>query len=992
MDRADLDYLIDGIVNGLSGVGFGGRNGNAGSSRPQARGKKFTIDDFEEQSRKYKEQIGEIETGQKRTRDAVDKDITKNLEEQLRLEEEIKDTLEERADLQEKLDEGKITDDELKRLDELIDKEKELTEVRREGLSLSRERANSDTKFGQRLKTINNYINGFKTMYNEAKKLAEPWAKIDQAAADYGRTLGMTGKAYQKFRDDTIKNVTDNKVAADTGLKQEELVAAQMKFASQTGRNISVDNEAQLNVGLIKKISGDKGLDFAAQLDKFGIGLTDAAEITADMYNDAVKSGLSFEEISSNVSKNLNVAQNYTFKNGIKGLESMAKKAAAIKLDIQQVANLAEKVSSVEGAVQTSAKLQVLGGPFAQMADPMGMLNEGLNDMEGLYDRVSKMIGGLGGFNNETGEVEVSSFNKRRIRAAAEAMGMDYSSLMESVNTQARRNEVSKQVASNSALSGLDKETQDLLINQASFKDGKAGVSINGEFKDLESLAGTDAAELKEMLKAQATTESEDLKSIVSNTRGAKEQTEAMNAQMEATQSKGTSWLGKLLKRMEGWVAYMPIIHAVLLAIQAASSVMNTVNAFRGGRRGRGLGRNLFRGRANGAANAVRNGGGWFSRAGNSIRNFGGRAFSGLKNVGGKVFGGIKNVGGKVFSGIKNVGGKVFSGIKNVGGKALGGLKSVGGKALGGLKSVGGKIGLKAGAKSVGILGKLGKAAAAGGGIASVATVAGALGDIGTDALVASGKIKKGGAAHHALSAGSNALAGAGTGAMIGSMFGPVGTAVGAVVGGVAGAVKGLWKSGAIQQAYKGVKKFAKKSWNKIKNSKVGKAIGKGINKIKNSKFGKAVGNAVNKFKKSKVGKAIGKAIEYSPIGLMAKGFKKLFGSDKKKKKKTPPPPKARSNSLDLLNKYTAKVKPVMEKGMEAKAGEVAKANKDIHLKTDPQDINLNGTLNLKGENGQSIDLMAELKNNPQMKRQLADMLQSEMDVIGKNGYVATGV
>ena len=982
MDRADLDYLIDGIVNGLSGVGFGGRNGNAGSSRPQARGKKFTIDDFEEQSRKYKEQIGEIETGQKRTRDAVDKDITKNLEEQLRLEEEIKDTLEERADLQEKLDEGKITDEELERLDELIEKEKELTEVRREGLSLSRERANSDTKFTQGLKNVNRYINGFKAMYNEAKKLAEPWAKIDQAAADYGRTLGMTGKAYQKFRDDTIKNVTDNKVAAATGLKQEELVAAQMKFASQTGRNISVDNEAQLNVGLIEQLTKGKGLDFAAQLDKFGIGLTDAAEITADMYNDAVKSGLSFEEISSNVSKNLNVAQNYTFKNGIKGLESMAKKAAAIKLDIQQVANLAEKVSSVEGAVQTSAKLQVLGGPFAQMADPMGMLNEGLNDMEGLYDRVSKMIGGLGGFNNETGEVEVSSFNKRRIRAAAEAMGMDYSSLMESVNTQARRNEVSKQVASNSALSGLDKETQDLLINQASFKDGKAGVSINGEFKDLESLAGTDAAELKEMLKAQATTESEDLKSIVANTRGAEEQTKAMKAQMEATWSEETGWLGKLLKRMEKWIAVIPLIHTVLLIIQGMSSVGNVVDAFRGGRRGRGRGlRNLFKGRGNGAANAVRNGGSWFSRAGNSIRNFGGRAFSGLKNVGGKVFGGLKNVGGKV-----------FGGLKSVGGKALGGLKSVGGKALGGLKSVGGKIGLKAATKGVGILGKLGKAAAAGGGIASVGTVLGAVGDIATDALVAKGKIKKGGAAHHALSAGSNALSGAAMGAAIGSVIPGIGTAVGAVVGGVAGAVKGLWKSGGIQQAYKGVKKFAKKSWNKIKNSKVGKAIGKGINKIKNSKFGKAVGNAVNKFKKSKVGKAIGKAIEYSPIGLMAKGFKKLFGSDKKKKKKTPPPPKARSNSLDLLNKYTAKVKPVMEKGMEAKAGEVAKANKDIHLKTDPQDINLNGSLTLKGENGQSIDLMAELKNNPQMKRQLADMLQSEMDVIGKNGYVATGV
>lgn len=985
MDRADLDYLIDGIVNGLSGVGIGGGNGNSGSSRPKTRGKKFTIDDFEEQAKKYKEQIGEIETGQKRTRDAVDKDITKNLEEQLRLEEEIKDTLEERAYLQEKLDDGEISDEELERLDELIDKERELTEVRREGLSLSRERANSDTKFGQVAKGINNVINGLKTIYNEAKKLAEPWAKIDQAAADYGRTLGMTGKAYQKFRDDTIKNVTDNKVAAATGLKQEELVAAQMKFASQTGRNISVDNEAQLNVGLIQKISGDKGLEFAAQLDKFGIGLTDAAEITADMYNDAVKSGLSFEEISSNVSKNLNVAQNYTFKNGLKGLESMAKKAAAIKLDIQQVANLAEKVSSVEGAVQTSAKLQVLGGPFAQMADPMGMLNEGLNDIEGLYDRVSKMIGGLGGFNNETGEVEVSSFNKRRIRAAAEAMGMDYSSLMESVNTQARRNEVSKQIASNSALSGLDKETQELLVNQASFKDGKAGVSINGEFKDLESLAGSDAAELKEMLKAQAATEGEDLKSIVANTRGAKEQTEAMNAQMEATWAEETGWLGKLLKRFEGWLAVLPLIHTVVLLIQGAQGIMNIADAFRGGRRGRGLGRNLFKGRAGGAANTVRNGGGWFSRAGNSIRNFGGRASNSVRNFGGRAFNSVRNFGGRVFSGFRSVGangaantikpvgnvaGQLGKGVTKTSSIFKGGIARTGNRAL--IKTVG-----KGGAtKVLGIGARLGKAAAAGGGLASAATVVGEIGNIATDMLVAKGKIKKGGAAHHAMSAGSNALAGAGMGAMIGSVIPGIGTAIGAAVGGVIGGIRGLVKSGAIKQMV-----------NKIKDSKFGKAVGRLKDNFKKSKVGKAI----EKFKGTAVGKVVSKAIEYSPMGLMYKGAKKFLGLDEKQKPK-PKQNKLKSSSLDILNQYVGKVKPVLDKGAINTAAQVAKTNNDVHVTSDPHDIKLNGTLNLKGENGQSYDLMTELKNNPTLKRQLTDMISNEMGVISKGGYVAQGV
>ena len=74
------------------------------------------------------------------------------------------------------------------------------------------------------------------------------------------------------------------------------------------------------------------------------------------MFSDASKQGLSFEKYSDNVAKNIKIAQNYTFKNGLKGLESMAKKATAMKMDMQQVAALADKVSTVEGAIDVSAQ------------------------------------------------------------------------------------------------------------------------------------------------------------------------------------------------------------------------------------------------------------------------------------------------------------------------------------------------------------------------------------------------------------------------------------------------------------------------------------------------------------------------------------------------------------------------------------------------------------------------------------------------------------
>lgn len=971
---------LDDILIAINNMTASQRSSTGGFSSKNVGDSIFDRDDFDKRIEKYKKALnGEEEKSRKEIKEEIIESDNKILE----LEKEINGFLEERNRLIEerekllkKQKDGTITAAELdrledctKKIDEYNGKLDEHNDTLKKSIDLHKELGSTPTGFEKFIGYVGKATDGIKAIYNEANKLAEPWNRLDSAASKYARSVGMAGDAYKKFRDTSLRNIDKNKLSASSGLKAEEIVNAQLNFVKATGRNVGVDNKAQSDVAHMAKLLGDGGLNFAASLDKFGLGMTDAAELTTEMFNEAAKSGISFEEYTNNVTKNLNIAQNYTFKNGIKGLESMAKKSTAIKLDMQQIASFAEKVSTVEGAVQTSAKLQVLGGPFAQLADPMGMLNEGLNDMEGLFDRVSKMVGGLGSFNKERGEVEVSSFNKRRIRAAAEAMGMDYGQLMESVNTQARRNEIGKQISSSASLSGLDEEMKELIKNTASFKDGKAGITTaNGEFKALEGLSGEDAKALKEELQLQNQTKEQDIKSIVQSTKGAQETLEGMKAQIDARQASMFGWLGNFLKIIHTGVGTLSGILTAVVAIRTMNSIGGIADAFTGGKA---------------KGKAVR-------KIGEFLENSGGNGnkANGAGNTIGDVIENVLDIDGvgktkspRWLRKAKVFGKKSFRSVKNFGGKALGGLKNIGGKALGGLKNIGGKtigkIATKLGPKALGIAGKLGKAAVSGGGIASIATVLGAVGDIATDALVEKGKIKKGGGAHHAMSAGSSALAGAGTGALIGSIFGPIGTAVGAAVGGVAGVVRGLWKSGAIKQAAQ-----------KIKESKLGKAVSKKTSEIK-EKFEKSkVGKAFNTFRQSKVGKAVGKVLEYgTPVGLMAKGIKALTDRNKLAKSVKP-----RTKSIDLLNQYTAKIKPVMEKGGVAAAAEVAKTNSNIHIKTDPHDIKLNGTLNIKGENGQTIDIMKELNNNPRMMRQLADMLTNEMGVLKKGGYVAQGV
>ena len=389
--------------------------------------------------------------------------------------------------------------------EKLAEAEQRLEEIRSKIKQLKNE-----TNFSNKISKIEK---GLKDIYGNIKALSDPWAKADHAASKFTKTIGMAKAGMESLRDQSLKNV-----ASGFGLKYnistEELIQAQSNYIKGIGRNINMSNEAQENMAAIRAVAGDSGLNLAAQLENFGVSIEGSGKHIHKMFTEASKQGLSFEKYSENVTKNIRIAQNYTFRDGLKGLENMAKKATAIKLDMQQVANFANKVSTVEGSIETAAKLQVLGGPFASMADPMGMLNESLNDMEGFQNRITKIYGQMGYFDKKTGEVKVSAFDKQRLRAYADATGQDYSSVMETVHTSAKREEILKQLrTSNNA--NIDEDMKELIANTATFKDGKAGVSINGKFKTLDELKSGDKKELEKLAQDQ----SKDIKDIAMNLR-----------------------------------------------------------------------------------------------------------------------------------------------------------------------------------------------------------------------------------------------------------------------------------------------------------------------------------------------------------------------------------------------------------------------------------------------------------------------------------------
>ena len=410
----------------------------------------------------------------------------------------------------------------------------------------------------------------FKTMSDEMTK---DWAKVDQAAFNYGKKLGLAGDQVVRLRNEMIRFGVETKTAINYGKSIDELIKLQSDYASVIGRNVRLSKEQLEDAAALSSFLGDDSvaLKFAGQLENFGLTMSDAGNLMAEMYNKSLKDGVSLEKYAQNVTDNLHIAQQYTFKNGVKGLVSMAEQAAKMKLDISEAVKLAEKVSTIEGAVDVSSQLQVLGGQFAAFADPMGLLYDSLNNMEGMQDRLTDLVKDMGYFNKMTGEIEIANFDKIRLRQAASAMGVDYGKLIDSATQQAKRGEVEAQMR---GLSNIPQEYKELLMNTAMFQNGVAGITgSDGTFKSLATLDGKDL----KMLAQNSKSDSDNIRDIAQMLRG---MTDITEGEQKAEADARTSMFreqGDIIKEGYKRIAENTKILEQLVKLQFAKSVKDVI-------------------------------------------------------------------------------------------------------------------------------------------------------------------------------------------------------------------------------------------------------------------------------------------------------------------------------------------------------------------------------------------------------------------------------
>ncbi len=330
--------------------------------------------------------------------------------------------------------------------DELKIRKKQITEILKKRAALRNNKSlveaqldaleRTNDEYVEAAKNVNKLNLGLKEGYGFLKKtpalIKKGYGKLkgygvfdmDKSIRMAGVEMGKMASVGTAFGRDIIKASTETQ---SMGMHVKDLAKMQASYSSELGRSVMLSEEgfdamSQMAKGTI--LGADGAASLVAEMDRFNISATGAKDIIEDTTNMAEKMGLNAGKVIKGLQNNLKMANKYHFKGGVKGMVKMAAQAEKFHMSMETTAQFADKLFNIEGAVEMAASLNTMGGEWAKLGDPMKLMYQARNDMEGLQTSLIDATAGMADFNKTTGEFSFSGLEMHRMRELEKITGI----------------------------------------------------------------------------------------------------------------------------------------------------------------------------------------------------------------------------------------------------------------------------------------------------------------------------------------------------------------------------------------------------------------------------------------------------------------------------------------------------------------------------------------------------------------------------------------
>jgi hypothetical protein len=293
---------------------------------------------------------------------------------------------------------------------------------------------------------------------------------------------GISGQLSEGLRDSMISASVE---AKKYGFALSEIGDFYIGLTEQSGKFSLINKTTILEASKTAAALGMNLTEMASSIgeyEKVGIGAKETTKAIGDAAVRSISLGLNARKISDGMKESIGKLNEFGFKNGVAGLERMVQKSVEFKVSMENVATIAEKVLNPEGAIDLAANLQVLGGAIGDFGDPIKMMYDATNNVEGLQDSLIGAAKGLASYNQQQGKFEITGINLRRAREMAGALGISMGDLTKTAIAAQERMAASTALMS----TGLKMEDKDkeFLTNLSRMQDGEMKIVVPESLQD----------------------------------------------------------------------------------------------------------------------------------------------------------------------------------------------------------------------------------------------------------------------------------------------------------------------------------------------------------------------------------------------------------------------------------------------------------------------------------------------------------------------------
>ena len=264
-------------------------------------------------------------------------------------------------------------------------------------------------------------------------------AEWEDSAYKTGRAIGFSTNQTKAYLNDMAKDIGD--FGFKYGMSDEEIEKWEGRIVQATGKAIVMSHEQKDAFAAASKTFGDEVVDgMIASMDNMGGSILEATSNLAKAQIGARRLGIDASKYAKDFADNLSWAQkNVSFKNGTDGIRRMTELSEVLKVNMQGIIQAADKMGTVQGSIESSAKLQMLGGRFAMnFSDPMRAMYQSQSDPEALFKTIVDSVKGMSTFDKENGMATTNWQGRQMLKAAAEASGANYDDLLQASQSQAK--------------------------------------------------------------------------------------------------------------------------------------------------------------------------------------------------------------------------------------------------------------------------------------------------------------------------------------------------------------------------------------------------------------------------------------------------------------------------------------------------------------------------------------------------------------------------